>query len=77
MFDGVEVVDGVVKALKYNEQKKKFEGVTVAHRKCCFIYLEGKYVGILINGRFLAFNRSEIYMDEDGSVNVNVEDIIG
>jgi len=56
--DGIEIEDGKIYLLKWNEEKKEYDRIFMANRFIANIYTtDGKYVGLMDKGRLIASNR--------------------
>jgi len=57
-WDGVEIKDGKTFLLKWNEEKREYDRVLVAHRFIVELYNNGgEYIGIMDRGRLIAVGR--------------------
>ena len=75
-WDGVEVVNGKTYLLKWNEEKREYDKVLVAHRFIVELYNNsGEYIGIMDRGRLIAVGRI-VYAECNPDCNVCVTVIV-
>jgi len=77
--DGIEIENGKIYLLKWNEEKKEYDRIFMANRFIVNIYTtDGKYVGLMDKGRLVASNRivsAKLDKDCNQSVTIIIESV--